>query len=188
MTTNEQIQGTETVLETTTQAEATEAQATAIETEQACDAKKVKGEQDTTSTKAGRRKSAKKDDATTPTETKKKPANKKAPKDGLTLADLTNLYIEHLEDAGKSHGTIFSYGMEMKLAQAELGAETKIAALTPKKVQAFYESDRVTKTKKGRQKSKLSIDKTRRVLRMALEFAAEKGLIESAPIPKGEKN
>jgi hypothetical protein len=186
MTTNdEQIQATEQALETTNPTEPIEAEATEIETEKTAKGKEVKSaETDTTTPKAGRRKAIKKEDSTTSTEAKK--PGKKGPKEGLTVAELTDRYIEHLEESHKSHGTIFSYGMELKLALAELGAETKIASLTPKKVQAFYESDRVTKTKKGRQKSKLSIDKTRRVLRMALEWAAAEGLIETAPIPKSE--
>ena len=45
----------------------------------------------------------------------------------------------------------------------------------------FFESDAVTKTRKGRAKAKPTVDKTRRVLRLALEWAAARKLIEAAP-------
>jgi hypothetical protein len=44
-------------------------------------------------------------------------------------------------------------------------------------------SERVTKTQSGRGKSPLSIDKTRRVLRQAIEWGVAKGIVEAATIP-----
>ena len=114
-------------------------------------------------------------------------ADSPKPTKRLTLANLAEQYLRHLEEIGKSHGTLFSYGMEMRVACAELGEKTKLTALTPKKVGVFYESDRVTKLKSGKPKSQLSIDKTRRVLRLALVWAVEQGWIEKAPIPEAEK-
>ena len=101
----------------------------------------------------------------------------------LTLGELADRYLEHLEAVGKSHGTLFSYGMEIRTACRELGAETLIAALTPERVAAYFESPRVTLLKSGRPKAKPSVDKTRRVLRLALVWAAECGWIERAPLP-----
>jgi hypothetical protein len=72
----------------------------------------------------------------------------------------------------------------MKLACKELGAETQISQLTPEQVQAYFDSKPVTKLRSGKKKSQLSVDKTRRVLRLALVWAVEKKWIESAPIPK----
>ena len=118
----------------------------------------------------------------------KKPAVAKAQKNaapaGVTLKALADGYVRHLEEAGKSHGTIFSYQMELNLALGELGAETDAASLTEKQVAAYFASDAVTKTRKGRAKAKPTVDKTRRVLRLALGWAAAKGLIAAAPIPE----
>ncbi len=47
----------------------------------------------------------------------------------------------------------------------------------------YFASDRVTKLRTGKPKAKPSVDKTRRVLRLALVWAAEKKLIKAAPIP-----
>ena len=59
-----------------------------------------------------------------------------------------------------------------------------LASLTQRKVKAFFESDAVVKTRGGRAKARPSIDKTRRVLRLCLVWAAEQKLIAEAPIPE----
>src|SRR5262249_8593642 len=105
---------------------------------------------------------------------------KRRAKGDFTLAELAELYAAHMEEEGKSSGTISSYGMELKTEMAELGAETLIASLTPDAVQTYFESKRVTRLRSGKPKSQLSIDKTRRVLRLALVWA----LGEKAPIPE----
>jgi hypothetical protein len=98
----------------------------------------------------------------------------------MTLKELATAFITHLEESGKSAGTCFSYLMEMKLAQSHFGEETLLSALTSDAVAAFNTSDRVMKLKSGLNKSQLSIDKTRRVLRMALTWAHQTGLVEDA--------
>ena len=115
---------------------------------------------------------------------------KKKPKKGaknlspsITLGELAENYLAHLEEEGKGHGTLFSYGIELKMACRELGAGTKVASLTEKKVRAYFESDAVTKNRKGKYKAKPTIDKTRRILRLALTWLEEIGVIEKAPIP-----
>ena len=104
-----------------------------------------------------------------------------APATTITLAELTAAYGKQLEAEGKSLGTRFSYDAELRLAQRELGAETRISDLTRDDIRRFNESPRVTLLKSGKPKSQLSIDKTRRVLRLALKGAAETGLIETSP-------
>ena len=101
-----------------------------------------------------------------------------------TLADIAAGYLADMEAKGKSNGTIASYGMELKTAMVELGEGTLVAELTPEQVQTFFESKRVTKLRSGKSKAKPSIDKTRRVLRLALCWAAERGIIEKAPLPE----
>ncbi len=101
-----------------------------------------------------------------------------------TLADLAAAYAVQMETDGKTAGTISSYSMELKLAQEEIGAETPLADLTPEQVEKFFNGKRVTKLRSGKAKSQLSIDKTRRVLRLALVWAAERGIIAKAPIPE----
>ncbi len=118
------------------------------------------------------------------------PAKKRSPrkaKTDITLADLAEKYIKHLEDEGKSPGTCSSYGAELKLACKEIGADTKIADITPERVATYFACKPVTKLRSGKKKSQLSIDKTRRVLRLALVWATEEKWLKAAPIPEVTK-
>jgi hypothetical protein len=101
-----------------------------------------------------------------------------------TLADISHAYLGHMDSAGKSGGTISSYAMELRTANVEIGADTLISDLTPARVQEFFNCKRVMKLRSGKPKAKPSYDKTRRVLRLALVWAAETGLIEKAPLPE----
>jgi hypothetical protein len=120
---------------------------------------------------------------------KKAKAKKKAklPTGNATLADIAAGYLAHMEEVGKSDGTISSYRMELKTAMAEVGEETPVAAITVERVQEYFDCKRVTKLRSGKAKSQLSVDKTRRVLRLALVWAAERGIIATAPIPETAK-
>lgn len=116
---------------------------------------------------------------------KKKGAKRKAATGDATLEQLAEGYLAHLEQTGKSQGTVFSYRLELVVALGELGRETRLLDLTPEKVLAFFVSDRVTKTRTGVLKARVSVLKTQRVLRQALVWAAETGLLEAAPLPEG---
>jgi hypothetical protein len=96
---------------------------------------------------------------------------------GITLTDLSERYLRHMEEEGKTPGTCASYAMELKVARDELGAETLVADLTADRIQAFNECPRVTLLRSGRPKAKPSVDKTRRVIRLALAWATEAGLV-----------
>ena len=101
-----------------------------------------------------------------------------------TLATLAERYLTHLDEVGKSQGTLFSYRLELIVAMEEIGADTKLADLTPERVLAFFICDRVMKTRTGVAKARPTFEKTRRVLRQALVWAAEAGLVAKAPLPE----
>ena len=111
-------------------------------------------------------------------------AKKKTAPTAPTLLDLAEAYVQSLEKAGKSSGTQFSYMMDLKLALAEMGEATPISEITPERVAAFFECERVTRTRGGLPKSEITIKKTARVLRFALEYAVQQGWLESAPLPE----
>jgi hypothetical protein len=108
----------------------------------------------------------------------------RVPSGNATLADVAAGYLTYMEEAGKSEGTVSSYRMELRTAMSELGEGTPIAEITVERVQKFFESPRVTKLRSGKAKAKPSVDKTRRVLRLALVWAAERGIVAVAPIPE----
>jgi hypothetical protein len=113
-----------------------------------------------------------------------KPKKTKKPKGEITLEELATRYLAHLDEVGKSQGTAFSYRLELTTALDELGRETKLADLTPARVLEFFTSDRVMKTRTGVAKARPTFLKTQRVLRLALVWAAESGLVEKAPVPE----
>jgi hypothetical protein len=113
-----------------------------------------------------------------------KPKKAKKPKTDITLEDLCARYIAHLEEVGKSQGTAFSYRLELTTALDELGRETKLGDLTATRVLKYFTSDRVMKTRTGVAKARPTFLKTQRVLRLALVWAAESGLVEKAPLPE----
>ena len=115
----------------------------------------------------------------------KKKSKKKATNlsPGITLGELAENYLGHLEESGRGHGTLFSYGIELKMAIRELGDGTMVSSLTTKKVKAYFLSDAVTKTRAGKPKAKPTVDKTRRVFRLALTWLEEIEVLAKAPVP-----
>ena len=153
-------------------------------TQAAEDAKPPKSKKDSTAKKRATTAPVKAQKTAKKTITDRKSAKKgKRPTSKITIGELADSYLRHLEAIGKSAGTVFSYGIEMKTAVKRFGAGTKVTSLTTKKVQDYFESGAVTKNRKGKPKSKLTIDKTRRVLRLALTWLAEVGVLKEAPIP-----
>jgi hypothetical protein len=66
---------------------------------------------------------------------------------------------------------------------ADLGKHMPAADLTADRILAFFASERVTKTRSGRTKSPLSVDKTRRVLRHALAWGVERRIADAGIAP-----
>ena len=101
-----------------------------------------------------------------------------------TLHDVMQGFLDWLDADGAGPGTLDSYGMELKLALRELGAETLMADLTPERVQGYFECERVMRTWANKPKAKSSVAKTRRVFRQAMLWAQDEKLVEVAPMPK----
>ncbi len=99
----------------------------------------------------------------------------------ITLAELSERYLQHLEAEGRSRGTVFSYSMELNVAQRELGADRSIGAISRSDIETYNASDRVMKLRSGKPKAAPSYLKTQRVLRLALAWAAQTGLIATSP-------
>lgn len=104
---------------------------------------------------------------------------------GVSLTALGERFLKHLEAIGKSRATVFSYSIDVGLFCRELGTEMDVATITADRFAEFFASDAVTKTRTGKPKSKLTIDKSRRVARQVLEFAVADGIIEKSPVPAG---
>ena len=117
-----------------------------------------------------------------PKATKKaaKPAASKA----ATFSEMAAGYLAQLEEEGRSESTINGYRAELKLGARGLGEERPLDELTVAEVEAFLGSEAVTMTRDGRPKSKLSTDRTARVLRQSLAWARDHGLVKEVPLPQ----
>jgi hypothetical protein len=120
------------------------------------------------------------DDQTTKPAAKAKKAKKGKP--AWTLTEAALAFLASLKAAHKSESTINAYAADLDLATEVLGGETPIAAITPADIERFNTSDPVLRTKSGREKAQPTIDRSRRVLRLALVFAEQQGAIETVPI------
>ena len=116
--------------------------------------------------------------------TQREPAQAKPAVPSPTLAEVADGFVAHLEKRGKTASTITSYRADLGIALRHFGGDTRAGAITPKQIETFNASPAVTKTRAGKAKAKPGVDKTRRVLRLALVWAAESGLIPAAPIPE----
>jgi hypothetical protein len=123
-------------------------------------------------------------EAPAPTPKPKKAKKPKAATADITLEALAAKYLAHMEEVGKSAGTTFSYRLELITALDVLGKDTLLSALTPTQVLEFNTSDRVMRTRTGVAKARPTFVKTQRVLRLALQWAQDSGLIDAAPLPE----
>ena len=104
-----------------------------------------------------------------------------------TLKTAVEKYMAHLEAEGKTERTRYTYHMDLKLALEHFGEEKDITKLIPAQVAKFFGCDLVTKVpKSGRDKSEITITKTKRVFRQMLVFCRDQGWIEKLPLTKDE--
>ena len=115
------------------------------------------------------------------------PADKATPKAERTMAHLAERWAAGLQRAGKTATTVAGYKAEIQKAVEHFGADSHVTDLTARQIQNYNESDRVTKTRAGKAAAKPGIDKTRRALRLALDWAVLAGWIDANPAdPKNE--
>lgn len=108
-----------------------------------------------------------------------------------TLKDACKAYIQHLGDTGSKDTTVSNYRSILQLFIRHQGENKDITKIMPVHVSSYYKSDPVNfKVNPQGEKSpraKLSVDRNRRVVRMALVWWFEKGWISSVPLPSDEK-
>lgn len=100
-----------------------------------------------------------------------------SPSNSILFSELAARYLAHLEENGTSASTRACYANELRLVEKSFGEGVPLAALSRDNIALFNVSREVTTLRSGKPKSQLSIDKTRRVLRMALTWAHESGIV-----------
>ena len=102
-----------------------------------------------------------------------------------TLHEAAQAYLDHLKGEGKKERTLYTYGKDFEQIEAFFGADRKLKGILAPHVGKFLRSDALLKLPSGKDRSKPTVEKTKRVLRMFLVWAHETGLIDKLPLPKG---
>lgn len=114
----------------------------------------------------------------------KKKSGKTKPKvSDITFGNAVPKFLEALGTQGKNHRTIEVYGRCIENAVKFFGAEKPLGKLTPALVGQFYKSDELLKKPNGKEKSPITVEQGKRVLRLMLVWAVESGFISEVPIP-----
>ena len=95
-------------------------------------------------------------------------------------------YIEHLMAIGKKPSTVGTARRTMDLFVGHLGEGKEVAKILPVHVAGFFKSEAAT-TLNEKPRAKASILQIRRIVRSALVFWHEQGLLDNVPLPKTEK-
>ncbi len=102
-----------------------------------------------------------------------------------TLHEAAQAYLEHLKGEGKKERTLYTYGKDFKQIEAFFGASRKLTGILAPQVGKFFRSAALLKLPSGKERSRPTVEKTKRVLRMFLVWAHETGRIDKLPLPKG---
>lgn len=87
--------------------------------------------------------------------------------------DFTTAYTNVLRAQGTTPSTIASYSAELNSAAKYFGADANPLAISAAALEKYFWSPQVNQKRDGSPRSQLTIDKTRRALRMALEWARD---------------
>lgn len=113
-------------------------------------------------------------------------AKKKATAKSITLEKAVPEFLKHLKENGKGERTVGVYGRCLEHAVTFFGNDKPLSKLTPPQTGQFFKSDVMLKKPNGVVKSEITVNQNKRVFRMMLTWAVEKGYIDDIPLPKAE--
>ena len=111
-------------------------------------------------------------------------ATKKAKE--ITFEKAIPAFLQNLKDEGKNERTVEVYGRCLQNVSDYFGADKALGKLTPATIGTFFKSDAFLKKPSGKEKSPITLTQNRRVFRMMLVWANEKGFLADIPLPKAE--
>ena len=100
------------------------------------------------------------------------------------LVEKVNRFLDHLKSNGKKEKTLYTYGKDMEIFLEHFGPDKSIQKITKPLMGSFLKCDGIMKTSSGRQKSNITITKTRRVVSQFLNWLVSTNALESSPMPK----
>ncbi len=114
----------------------------------------------------------------------------------ITIKEAAEKYLAHLREVGKNERTVYTYGEDLKLALDYFGEDKDVAKIMPVHVAAFFKADSVNKIirepkkegepRRERDKSPITVTKTKRVFRQMLVFCKDQKWIDKIPLTKDE--
>lgn len=100
------------------------------------------------------------------------------------LVEQVNRFLDHLKEKGKKEKTLYTYGKDVELLVQHFGNGKAINKITKPLMGGFLKCDGILKTASGKDKSHITINKTRRVVSQFFDWLTQNGEIESSPMPK----
>lgn len=104
----------------------------------------------------------------------------------ITFEKVVPKFLDALKEQGKNERTVEVYGRCIENAVNYFGADRALGKLTPMLIGQYFKSDVMLKKPNGVVKSPITVEQTKRVLRLMLVWANEMGYIADVPIPKSE--
>ena len=107
-----------------------------------------------------------------------------------TLKDACEAYIGHMKEKGQSTSTLGTIQRTLALLVEEMGENKEVGKILTVHVDKFFKSERATQQpgKDGlKPRAQASILQIRRIVRMALVYWHEQGLISKVPVPGDDK-
>ena len=100
------------------------------------------------------------------------------------LVEKTNQFLDYLKSKGKKEKTLYTYGKDVELLVNHFGKEQAITKITKPLMGEFLICDGILKTASGKDKSIITINKTRRVVGQFFDWLIEIGEMTESPMPK----
>jgi hypothetical protein len=108
----------------------------------------------------------------------------------MKLSDACEKYVESQETKGQSASTLGTIRRTLKLLEGEMGADKEVEKILPVHVDKFFKSEAATMQpgKDGlKPRAEPSVLQIRRIVRMAIAWWHQEGIIERLPLPGSEK-
>ena len=100
------------------------------------------------------------------------------------LVEKTNQFLDYLKENGKKEKTLYTYGKDVELLVQHFGNGKAVNKITKPLMGGFLKCVPVNRTTFGKEKSAITIRKTKRVINQFFDFLIEKGNMTENPMPK----
>ena len=100
------------------------------------------------------------------------------------LVEKVNQFLDHLKSKGKKEKTLYTYGKDVELLVQHFGKGKAVNKITKSLMGGFLKCDGILKTASGKDKSHITINKTRRVVSQFFDWLIETEIITESPMPK----